>query len=246
MKYCGDIPELYSELAKGDISHLFLRDVPGLLRQYAGPGNKALDYGCGTGLRMPFLEKLGFDVEGMDVEPEMLHQCRQNHPEFTATRIQSASIPRPDNSYDLVFICYVLLIIPSLAEILQIMEEVNRVLKPGGKVFIITASEDAYDSSRQWLFDAETITVVQPPLVSGSKTLVRFPGTELELVDYFWTDQDYRGVFAAAGFQTEVCHRPLGRDGEGFEWKDEKQVSPSVLYILKKYNHAASEDNTGN
>ncbi|WP_461534871.1 class I SAM-dependent methyltransferase [Spongorhabdus nitratireducens] len=233
MKYRGEIPELYSELVQGDVSYLFMRDVPRLLESITDSGNKALDYGCGTGLRMPFLEKLGFDVEGMDIEPEMLTQCRKSYPDFTVTQIQSASIPRPDNSYDLVFICYVLLIIPSLAEIRQIMQEVNRVLKPGGTVIIITASEALYDSSRQWLFAADQMTVVQPPLRSGSKILVKFPDTELEVVDYFWTDQDYREAFAAAGFQTEVCHRPLGKDGEGFAWKDEKQISPSALYILK-------------
>src|SRR3989344_7464814 len=56
---------------------LAFRDIPAFMVQYVR-GKKALDYGCGTGFSMQFLQQQGFDVTGADISEEMLTQARAN------------------------------------------------------------------------------------------------------------------------------------------------------------------------
>ncbi|KEQ16939.1 class I SAM-dependent methyltransferase [Endozoicomonas numazuensis] len=100
--------KMYDEVASGDICYLYLRDAPDLLQKYPPPGNKVLDYACGSGIRVPFWQGLGYEVEGVDIQPEMLELARKSNPLFPFRFIKSAEVAVPDNQFDLVFYCYVL------------------------------------------------------------------------------------------------------------------------------------------
>ena len=233
MEFKGDLPQFYAAAVDGDISYLFMRDLPELIKKYVITGNKALDYGCGTGLRMPFLKEQGFDVEGVDIEPDMLKLSEEIHSEFPVTLIQSGEIPKDDNTYDLVFMCYVLLMIKTIPEMYQVMTDIYRVLKPGGVFIGITAAEYMYNESREWLF-LETGKVVSPPLVSGGTFRIKFTDSSFYLDDIYWSDADYCSVFREADFLLEKCHQPLGDKDDRFDWKDELKYPCSSIYILRK------------
>ncbi len=47
------------------------------------PGRRVLDAGCGTGRVAIELHRLGFDVEGIDLDPEMLDAARAKAPDLT-------------------------------------------------------------------------------------------------------------------------------------------------------------------
>jgi hypothetical protein len=49
--------------------------------------------------------------------------------------------------------------------------------------------------------------------------------------DIFWTDADYREMFASAGLEILEVHRPLGNDADPFEWVSEREVSPWAIYV---------------
>ena len=60
--------------------------------------SKLLDVGCGNGDFTLELEKIGFDVHGIDLSQEHLLGDK-----FTKTNIQTDKYPFPDNHFDLVF-----------------------------------------------------------------------------------------------------------------------------------------------
>ncbi len=233
MDFKGELPELYTEAVDDDLSYIFMRDVPALLRKYVSTGKKALDYGCGTGMRMPFLRDQGFDVEGVDIEPEMLSQAQKLFPDFPVNHIRSGEIPREDNCFDLVFSCYVLVTISTKAEMYQFMTEAYRVLKPGGVFVGITAAENIYDHSRDWLL-YEPVDYQPYPPYSGSIAKVKVRNSPLVFEDPYWTSDDYRGVFHQAGFIFEEFHQALGYENEYLKWKDELKYPNSSTFILRK------------
>jgi len=91
-----------------------------------------LDVGCGTGLNMKYLAQYG-QVTGADLSSTALNFCRvRGHTRLIKAPIEG--LPFPDNTFDLVT---ALDIIEHLDDDLAGLREIRRVLKPGGRVFIL-------------------------------------------------------------------------------------------------------------
>ncbi|MGI9282568.1 MAG: class I SAM-dependent methyltransferase [Endozoicomonas sp.] len=224
--------KIYDEVASGDISYLYLRDVPDLLQKYPPPGNRVLDYGCGPGIRVPFLQGLGYEVEGVDIKPEMLELARANNPLVPFSVIKSAEVESADHQFELVFNCYVLMDVSSRGEIQNILDESCRVLKPGGVLLVLVTSEALYQPGYRSIFYDFQEEGLEP--VSGKAIKLSVKGVSLTFDDYYWTDADYRGLFKKAGFELLEHLLPLGNEYEGFMWQDELIQSPTSTYVLKK------------
>jgi ubiquinone/menaquinone biosynthesis C-methylase UbiE len=94
------------------------------LDRVPAPVERALDVGTGTGAgaraianRLPDAE-----VVGIDVAPGMLREARRLAPELSFVEGDAAELPFADNSFDLV----------ANANMIPFLDEVARVLKPGG------------------------------------------------------------------------------------------------------------------
>jgi ubiquinone/menaquinone biosynthesis C-methylase UbiE len=94
------------------------------LERVRRPVERALDVGTGTGAgaraianRLPDAE-----VVGVDVAPGMLREARRLAPELSFVEGDAAELPFADNSFDLV----------ANANMIPFLDEVARVLKPGG------------------------------------------------------------------------------------------------------------------
>tara|TARA_R110000796_G_scaffold123761_4_gene238199 strand:- start:17934 stop:18620 length:687 start_codon:yes stop_codon:yes gene_type:complete len=94
--------------------------------------SKLLDVGCGNGDFTLELEKMGFDIHGIDISDQ--HNLENK---FTKVNIQKQKYPFPDNHFDLVFSKSV---IEHLREPDFLFDEVHRVLKPGGTFVCLTPS----------------------------------------------------------------------------------------------------------
>ncbi|HLY99065.1 MAG TPA: class I SAM-dependent methyltransferase [Candidatus Angelobacter sp.] len=101
--------------------------------------DRVLDLGCGTGWasrRLARLVPVG-QVTGIDVADEMLRRAEQSSSGIENVRYvwgSAESIPAPDNSFDKIlsvesFYYY--------ADQGKALEEIRRVLAPGGRVFIL-------------------------------------------------------------------------------------------------------------
>ena len=136
-------------------------------------GSKLLDVGCGNGDFTLELEKLGFDIHGIDLSEE--HQLGDK---FTKTNIQTDKYPFPDNHFDLVFSKSV---IEHLREPDFLFDEVYRVLKPGGTFVCLTPSYK-HSYKEQFYIDHTHVT---PFTRHSLETLCELSGFEAKC-DYLY------------------------------------------------------------
>ncbi len=102
------------------------------------------EYGCGAGRILKAVAAAGFRPVGIDISPTMIGHCRELVPEALALhaldgRGRSAAA---DGSADLVFSYSVLQHISLLSAYLTALDEMCRVLAPGGVLAVQLNSED--------------------------------------------------------------------------------------------------------
>src|SRR5574341_1320733 len=83
--------EAYATLQFKNTYYLAYRDLPKIISKHVG-GNKALDFGCGTGRSTRFLRKLGFDVVGVDISKQMLKNARELDPRGNYRKIGEGNL----------------------------------------------------------------------------------------------------------------------------------------------------------
>jgi ubiquinone/menaquinone biosynthesis C-methylase UbiE len=100
-----------------------------------GPG-RFLDVGCGTGFAMRKAQKLGFEVSG--IEPSVGEFGVRNDQEKDIRGLIQCGVaedmPYEDHSFDIVYSSHAL---EHFDDRVKGLAEVNRVLKPGGRVIIL-------------------------------------------------------------------------------------------------------------
>jgi SAM-dependent methyltransferase len=108
--------------------------VKWLLREHNPNGSDALlfDLGCGTGLNLSSFND-EFKTIGSDISREALGFCRERNLENLFS-CKAEAIPLANDSVDLITALDVL---EHVREDLPALKEINRVLKPGGKLIVI-------------------------------------------------------------------------------------------------------------
>jgi ubiquinone/menaquinone biosynthesis C-methylase UbiE len=113
------------------------------------PGHTVLDLGCGTGFwTLPLADLAGAlgTVWALDVSQEMLDALadRQPPPTVRLLRSELPHIDLPDAAVDWIWGAFVIHEVEPLAEL---MDEMRRVLRPGGQVAILDWRPDAASSN---------------------------------------------------------------------------------------------------
>lgn len=121
------------------------------------PGSTVVDIGCGAGVTAAELARLGYHVIGLDVAESMLELARRRCTDLgvgdrvTFALGDSESLDLPDDSADLV-------VAMGLIEYLQwdrwALQEMWRVLKPGGHLIVTVPNQLRLAWSRHWLLRA--------------------------------------------------------------------------------------------
>jgi SAM-dependent methyltransferase len=99
---------------------------------------RILDFGCGVGNSMPPLRDAFPRAElcGVDPSTESIRLAGEQHAGVAQFKANDGQvIPHPGHSFDLVQVACVLHHIPP-AERVHWMQEIHRVLRPGGRVFV--------------------------------------------------------------------------------------------------------------
>ncbi len=123
--------------------------------------SKVLDLCCGSGQVTGILVELSQNVIGLDASPLSLQRAKKNVPKAKYVEGWAEKMPFDDESFDLVHISAALHEMTP-TQLKQILEEINRVLKPGG----ICAIADFHPPTNPlfwpplsiffWLFETET------------------------------------------------------------------------------------------
>ncbi|WP_040897194.1 class I SAM-dependent methyltransferase [Xenococcus sp. PCC 7305] len=120
-----------------------------------------LDLCCGAGQTTKFLVAKSNQVTGLDISPVALARAKQKVPQAKYVEGLAQNIPLPDRQFDLVHTSSALHEMTT-KELAQILQEVHRVLKPGG-IFTLV---DFHPPTNvlfwfpvvvfMWLFETET------------------------------------------------------------------------------------------
>lgn len=107
------------------------------LRQWLSPGSRILDLGCGYGRVLGLLSEGGYyNLVGFDPAPAMVALARERFPTISFKEVSSPQLPMADASVDATLLFSVLTCVPTDDGQRTIVEEVGRVLKPGGLFYI--------------------------------------------------------------------------------------------------------------
>lgn len=111
------------------LAGLISQSLPG------GARGRLLDLGCGRGDMMRAFAGIGFDVVGVDGSPRVATLCA---PFETHVRdLERETLPLPSNQFDVVFTKSV---IEHLRDPMPMLREAMRVLRPGGRMVVMTPS----------------------------------------------------------------------------------------------------------
>ncbi len=109
------------------------------------PGSKILDVASGTGSQAVALAKENYDVIGIDLSPEMLNQAKKKTSPNLSLKFQvldATRLPFKPKSFDGVSISLGLHDMPPTIG-LEVLNEIKRVTKKGGKTLIVEHLEPA-------------------------------------------------------------------------------------------------------
>ena len=108
------------------------------LRKWLTPDSRILDVGCGYGRALGLLSDRGYrNLIGCDLAPAMIAMARERFPAITFAELTSPPhLPLADLSVDATLLFAVLTCVPSNHGQRAIVEEVGRVLRPGGLFYI--------------------------------------------------------------------------------------------------------------
>ncbi|WP_445486618.1 class I SAM-dependent methyltransferase [Niallia sp. 03133] len=108
-----------------------------LFLKHVNQNASILDYGCGYGRTLFELKDYKFEnLHGVDFSEEMIKRAKSNESEINFQVVRSGSLPFPDNSFDAVLLFAVLTCVYKNDEQNAILNEIKRVLKPDGIIYI--------------------------------------------------------------------------------------------------------------
>lgn len=104
------------------------------IRAVVKPGDRVLDAACGTGDLAIIAARQGATVTGLDFSEQMLVRARRKAPELEWLQGDLLALPFADDSFDAATIGFG---IRNVADLQGGIDELRRVLKPGGRLAIL-------------------------------------------------------------------------------------------------------------
>ncbi len=221
--------ENYTKTANNLFRYLAYRDIESIISRYHKRGKIALDYGCGTGISTEFIQSFNFEVHGIDISKEMLKIAKKKCPNVDFQLIRNNIIPFQKEFFDLIFSSFVLFEISNKDDIIKYLKEAKKALKKNGIVIAITGNEQMY--SGNWIIMNNNFPENQN-VSSGQLVKISLPENNMVFTDYYWTNNDYKECIELAGFRILYAHYPKGKNKEPYRWKDERKMSPFVIFVL--------------
>jgi len=102
----------------------------------AGGGRPVADVGSGPGRTTAFLHRLGLDVFGIDLSPQMVELARREHPGVRFEVGSMLGLDLPDGGLGGLLANYSIIHVP-LDRLPEVFAEFHRVLAPGGHVLVV-------------------------------------------------------------------------------------------------------------
>lgn len=105
-----------------------------------------LEIGAGTGQAAHFFQSAGLEVVCTDLSPEMVRLCREKGLE--AHEMDFLRLDFPDGHFDGLFAQNCLLHVPK-EDFADVLQEIRRVVRPGGLIFIVMHGGRSFEGVRE-------------------------------------------------------------------------------------------------
>jgi SAM-dependent methyltransferase len=144
-------------------------DEVDFLRRFLGSGpGRCLDLGCGSGVAIPELERLGWTVTGIDLSEEMLGRARCRAPHAELICGSAYALPLADASFNAVVSIWTH---TDIDDFQALVCEVSRVLRPASP-FVYIGAHPCFVGPHSRFIAAEGI----PGLHPGYRQTGRYDG----------------------------------------------------------------------
>ena len=226
--------DAYAELQFANTYYLAYRDIPAILAEHVR-GNRAIDFGCGTGRSTRYLRSLGFDAVGVDISPEMVAKARERDPAGDYRLIPNDDLSQfQSGSYDLVLSLFTFDNIPGLNTKARLFRDLGALLNESGRLVSVVSSPEIY--LNEWA----SFTTRDFPENKNARSgnTVRIITTDFAdrrpTEDILWSEESYHEVYVAAGLEVAAMHKPLAKGDEPYRWVNETRIAPWVIYVLTR------------
>ena len=176
-----------SELKQATAQHYLAE----LTRYQGAPSGRLLEVGCGTGDFLAEAEAAGYEVLGVEYAEAACATAneRLKHGRVEQGELKAAKLP--DSHFD---VCVLNDVIEHVRDPIAFLREIQRVLRPGGALFIATPSLDSWSArfmKERWMewkpehllyFNAQNIQTAL--LKTGFGQVLVRPGTKVLNFDY--------------------------------------------------------------
>jgi len=226
----------YAKLDFPGTYYLAFRDLPGIIGEHVR-GKRALDFGCGAGRSTRFLGTLGFNTVGIDISAPMLAQARAIDPKGDYRLVQAGDFSGLETgTFDLILAAFTFDNVPQLEEKISLLSSLKRLLSAEGKVVNLVSSPEIYVN--EWASFSTKDYPENARAHCGDRVRIRMLDVEDKrpVEDILWTDEGWRDVYERACLRVVKTYKPLGNEGEGFEWVSETVVAPWTIYVMESTN----------
>ena len=226
--------EAYDRLEFPGTYFLAYRDLPAIIADHVH-GTKAIDFGCGTGRSTRFLQKLGFEVVGVDIADQMLALARKRDPGGDYRLVADGDLDGfAAGSYDLVLSAFTFDNIPTMEKKVLLLQSLKRLLKPNGRIVSIVSSPEIYVN--EWASFSTENFPENRAAKSGEKVYIVMLDVEdsRPVEDIIWKEEDYLETYRRAGLAATSVYKPLANRSEPYDWVSETTIAPWVIYVLGK------------
>ena len=165
-----------------------LGTYPGLKLDHATyDGAKVLDLGFGDGRNMPLLYDLGFEIFGVEISEEI---CRLTRSRMTRlgvpARLETGSnshIPFGDGAFDFILSCHASYYVNPGETFTDNLQEIARVLRPGGRFIFSLPKTDTYILKDAVLLGNGHYRITKDPYGLRNGGIFRAFASKQEIVD---------------------------------------------------------------
>lgn len=233
----SDSAEIYSTaLDHEGTAELLYQSIPRILATIQPTPSKVLDFGCGAGCSTRALQAIGLNTIGIDISNDMLSQAKKLDPSGDYRKVDRGTLPFHDQSFDMTFSSLVFLEMATKDELQIAFNEIYRTLNLNGYFVMATASPEMFDIKNQWVSVENNYPENLNPC-SGKICKIKLKDINLELLDYYWSDDDYIQIATTSGFSCKEIIRPVVKDLPkqiAVNWLSELTVAPYVIFIFQK------------
>lgn len=205
-----EVKEQYNSIAKEwDISRQVFSGLKEKELKRFRKCKNILDLGCGNGLVTGEILRHGVKYYGLDISKELIKIARKKYPSEVKSKRANflvgdacKKLPYKNNFFDGVVSFAVLHHVPGEEKRLKFLEEVKRVLKPGGRAIILVWNLfNDWPKKRFKILEQQKNRLPNQEdndfLVSWSST----PGKIIERYIHSFTDKELKGLARAVGFK---------------------------------------------